>query len=136
MLAQWPQAYQARKAYVAEDRGVQLYPEVIEAIRQLVTSDAWEHFFLPSLINMKEEWTVRLMDASAERKDQYPDDYIRGCFATIDVFIRLPKALIEEHDAAIERDDRERQELRGYEARAAAGQVGPFPDERNDSAKG
>ena len=121
---------------MAEDQGVQLYPEVIEAIRQFITSDAWERFFLPSLINMKEEWATRLMDPSVERKNQYPDDYIRGCFATIDVFIRLPDALIDEHDAAIERGEREREELRGYDARAAAGNVGPYSDERNDSAKG
>lgn len=121
---------------MAEDQGVQLYPEVIEAIRQFVTSDAWVRFFLPSLQNMKEEWTARLMDQSKERKDLFPDDYIRGCFATVDVFIRLPDALIEEHDTAIERDVQERRELHDYEERARTGKVGPYPDERNDSAKG
>jgi hypothetical protein len=108
--------------------GVQLYPEVIEAIRQFVYSDAWERFYKPALLNMKEEWANRLMDPSAERKNQYPDDYIRGCFATIDVFLNLPVALISEHDAELERQDRERVESRGYEGRAAAGQVGPYSD--------
>jgi len=118
---------------VAEDRGVQLYPEVIEAIRQLLQSDAWTAFFLPSLQNMKEEWQKRLMDPSAERKNQYPDDYIRGCFQTIDVFLRLPEALIAEHDAAIERAEQERHEARGYENRVATGRVGPYESDTGSS---
>lgn len=113
---------------MSEDRGVQLYPEVIEAIRQMLQSDAWGRFFLPSLEQMKEEWQNRLMDPSTERKNQYPDDYIRGCFATIDVFLRLPDALIAEHDAAIEREEQERNESRGYEGRIASGRVGPYSD--------
>lgn len=120
---------------MSEDRGVQLYPEVIEAIRQLLQSEAWTAFFLPSLQNMKEEWQNRLMDPSAERKNQYPDDYIRGCFATIDVFLRLPDALIQEHDAAIERAEKERNEQRGYEARIASGRVGPYVSDTESTSE-
>jgi len=108
-----------------KDEGVQLYPEVIEAIRQFINSDAWARFYKPSLEHMKQEWTSRLMDPSADRKDKYPDDYIRGCFETIDVFLRLPETLIAERDADLERQDRERAETGDYRTRADSGYVGP-----------
>lgn len=109
----------------SRDPGVQLYPEVIEAIRQFVYSDAWERFYKPALQNMREEWMNRLMDPSTERKSKYPDDYIRGCFETIDVFLRLPESLITEHDAELERVEREKAEAGDYRARSDSGYVGP-----------
>lgn len=104
--------------------GVQLYPEVIEAIRQFVYSDAWEHFYKPSLVNMKEEWTRVLMTPYEMRSPKYSDDYIRGCFATIDVFLQLPETLILEHDAEIEQREREKAEAGVLRARADSGYVG------------
>ena len=111
----------------SEDKGVQLYPEVIEAIRQFINSDAWERFYKPALENMKSEWMKTLMDPDEDRKKKYPDDYIRGCFETIDVFLRLPEALINEQDAEIERQHREREETGDLQSRASSGYIGPLP---------
>lgn len=105
--------------------GLKLYPEVVEAIRQFVYSDAWERFYKPALEHMKQEWMLKLMDPSARRKGEHPDDYIRGCFETIDVFLRLPEALIVEHDAELERQDRERAEAGERQTRTDSGYLGP-----------
>lgn len=108
-----------------QDKGVQLYPEVIEAIRQFIFSDAWERFYKPALYNMREEWTNKLMDAAASRKNEHPDDYIRGCVATIDVFLRMPESVIEDYDADLERKERERAETGEYRVRSDSGYLGP-----------
>ena len=120
---------------MAEKGSVQIYPSTIEAIRILVTSVAWEEFFVPSLQAMKSEWTARLMDPSESRKKEYPDDYIRGCFATIDLFLNAPKVLIDEADAQKEREEAAREDVESLQRRADIGHVGPLSDNRIDSEK-
>lgn len=108
-----------------QDRGVQLYPEVVEAIRQFIFSDAWERFYKPALHNMRSEWVNKLMDADTKRKNEHPDDYIRGCVATIDVFLRMPESVIADYDADQERKNRERAETGEYRVRSDSGYLGP-----------
>jgi len=119
-----------------EDSSFKILPSTLEAIRFVVTSDAWEQFFVPALINMKEDWARKLMDPGQARKDEHPDDYIRGCFATIDVFLGLPKALVEEYDAHNEREAQAQVEADTWERRARTGRVGPYTDEADRLREG
>ena len=102
-----------------------MHPGAVEAIRIFITSDAWELFFKPAMEGMKEEWSKTMMDPSKARKEKTPDDYIRGCFETLDVILRLPETLVKEEDAKAERREREQAELHAYEERVATGYVGP-----------
>lgn len=109
-----------------EDNAVRLTPGAIEAVRVLLYTTAWTEFFVPALTSMKENWALLLMDPSDRRKSEYPDDYIRGCFATIDAFLKLPEQLVAEHDQQKEQLEREQAAMEEYRVRARLGSVGPL----------
>jgi len=102
-----------------------ILPSTIEAIRQVITSDAWESFFLPALRIMKQEWSERLMDPSQARKDKWPDDFIRGCFETIHIFETMGESHVLEHDAMVQLQEQARALSGDREERASLGKVGP-----------
>jgi len=106
-----------------------LHPDAAESVRQLLNSDAWEKFLKPALELLKVDFQNELMDPSRSRKDEHPDDFIRGCMATLDVVLHMPEAALAESDAQAEGKERERRELRDWEIRAASGRIGPFTPE-------
>lgn len=107
-----------------------IHPSVIEALRVLLYTNAWSEFFVPAIETMKTEWYQRLIDPGQKRNENFPDDYIRGCIATLDVVLHLPDALIAEADRVKEGDEHERRERDAYATRAETGRIGPFyPDD-------
>ncbi len=121
---------------MAAKGSIQIHASTIEALRILTNSEAWETFFKPSLEAMKEEWLQKLMDPSEDRKKEFPDDYVRGAWATIDVFLSAPGVLIAEADARREREEVQRQETENLDLRLNTGHVGPMIDTEIDSQEG
>jgi hypothetical protein len=121
---------------VAEQGSVRITPGTIEALRFLTHSVAWEKFFVPSLEAMKAEWLQKLMDPSEARKKEHSDDYIRGCFATIDVFLSAPDVLIREADAQKEREAAQHREVESLGFRLHDGNADPTFGTLTDSAEG
>lgn len=111
---------------MTEEKGLHFTQATAELVRQLVNHPAWTDFFVPSLESMKNEWMVRLTDPGKDRKDIYPDDYIRGCYTTINAFLGLAEDLLAAADRDRERDDQERAVQEDLTVRADSGRVGPI----------
>jgi hypothetical protein len=78
------------------------YPtEVVESVRFIYASQAWQDFFEPRLKDIRQTMLELLADPSKTRKDGKSDDYVRGCIATIQHFLDLPQGLIADADAQI-----------------------------------
>lgn len=95
--------------------------EVIEAVRYIYASDAWVRYFAPSLESIKETWIQTLIDPSTKRKDEYSDEYLRGCIATVNAFLTLPQSLIDEADAQRARREAEQAQEDHFRSRADLG---------------
>lgn len=95
--------------------------EVVEAIRFIYSSDAWDRFFVPSLESIRNTWMQTIIDPSTKRKDEYSDDYLRGCIATINAFLELPKAVIDEADTQAARRRDEEAQAEHFRTRAELG---------------
>lgn len=73
--------------------------EVVESVRFICNSQAWQDYFEPSLKDIRQTMLELLADPSKARVDEKSDDYVRGCIATIAHFLDLPKSLIADADA-------------------------------------
>lgn len=93
----------------------------------IVNSPSYTDVFEPYLKRIRLSLYTRLLDPSQTRKDEYPDDFIRGSIATIDGFLRLFNRLISETD--IERIARSQiviQDEEVYEKMRKEGHIKPI----------
>jgi hypothetical protein len=86
----------------------------------------WEKHYVPALTTLRETWNRLLIDRSQKRKDEWNDDYIGGCIATLDAILTMPEAIIGEADDANNRKEEARRETKAYETRSKLGRIGPF----------
>lgn len=101
--------------------GVGFSPEVVESVRYILTTDAWERFFVPSINNIKQSYLDLLIDPSQSRKDDHSDDYLRGCIATLVALLDLPEALTVAADVQAARREREQAQEDYFSHRADLG---------------
>lgn len=73
--------------------------EVVESVRYIYHSQAWQDFFEPKLKEIRQNMLELLADPAERRKEEKSDDYIRGCIATIAHLLDLPQSLIADADA-------------------------------------
>jgi len=93
----------------------------------ILNSPSYGDVFKPYLVRMRDSLAVKLLDPSRERKDQYPDDFIRGGIITIDGLVSFFERLIEE--TTIERLARSQRPLSGneqYEFLRSEGRIRPI----------
>lgn len=105
---------------------VTISKDALEAVRYILYSPAWADFFHPMLTSMRDSWVRTLLDPSKGRKDATPDDYVKGCIATLDAILSLPKELVDEADDIEAREERNASVARGYDRRAVLGRIGPM----------
>ena len=62
----------------------------------MLNSPAYIDVFKPYLESMRNSLSMRLLDRSAGRKEEYPDDYLAGSIVTIDGLLELFAYIIRE----------------------------------------
>jgi len=78
-------------------------------LEYIINSPSYSQVFEPYLQRMRNSLNLLLLSPSQERKDQYPDDFIRGGIIIIDGLLKFCKQLVEETE--IERIARAQQAL-------------------------
>jgi len=92
----------------------------------IVNSPSWLDFFEPMLNDMVNSCHALLADPSLKRKNDRPDDFLRGQIVTIRNLLEIPHFVIAE---AREREDAARksqEETKHYAGRAQDGSMGPM----------
>lgn len=92
----------------------------------IVNSPSWLDFFEPTLTEMMNGVHAQLADPSLTRKNNRPDDFLRGQLIVIRNFLEIPHFIIAE---ARERQDTARkaeEEVSHYSGRAQTGQMAPM----------
>ncbi len=113
----------------------QLDDQEIGHLEYVLNSPSYGRVFRPYLVRLREGLNHRLLDPSKDRKDQYPDDFLRGGITVVDGLLAFFGKLIEETSieritaARAERTDEDQ-----YTAMRLAGQMragqGPIEDKR------
>jgi hypothetical protein len=67
-----------------------------EAIRFLISHNAWRGFFIPKLLDIQQKATGLLLDPSEERKAKDPDDFLRAIVMVCERLITLGPAEVRE----------------------------------------
>lgn len=62
----------------------------------VLNSPSYEQIFEPYLQRMRDSLNARLLDPSQTRKNDLPDDFLRGAISTVDGLLTLFKRLIDE----------------------------------------
>lgn len=92
----------------------------------IVNSPSWVDFFEPTLREMMASTMAALADPTIDRKNNRPDDFLRGQIVVIRNFLEIPHYIIAD---AREREDTARavaKEKNHYAERAATGTMAPM----------
>lgn len=103
-----------------------LNSELVESIRFVVHSRAWEDYYAPLLETVKDSCTQQILDPSQERKDKLPDDFLRGWICALNGLLNWGPQLVAEYDAQSATETTAHEDERRYEERAAVGSFGPL----------
>jgi hypothetical protein len=76
----------------------QLEDEQIGHLQFVLNSPSYVDVFKPHLQQMRNSMNIRLLDPSETRKNEYPDDFLRGGIVIIDGLLALFERLIHETD--------------------------------------
>lgn len=79
----------------------------IENLRHLLAHRAWTEFFVPTLKQSRDAAIAQLLDPSVERKQDYPDDFLRGQISMLEWLLTHPQTLLQEQDAKNAKDQEE-----------------------------
>lgn len=82
----------------------------IDHLRWVLLSPSYEDYFRPYMERMRSSLAQKLLDPSNDRKEVFPDDFLRGGIIMIDGLINLFTRLVNETE--IERVARIQQEVR------------------------
>lgn len=99
----------------------------IQAIRAIITSDAWNGFFVVKLLEAKDAAIHMLLNPSESRKAEMSDDFLRARVTVLDELLSLGPSYVKEWDyeqAPLERAEAYQQSLND---RSELGHVGPLP---------
>lgn len=65
-------------------------------VEYVLNSPAYQDVFEPYLRNIRDSLNQRLLDPSKERKEEHPDDFLRGGIVALDGFLSFFKKIIAE----------------------------------------
>lgn len=95
----------------------------------LLGSKAWNDFFVPLLLGLQAKALSDLADPSRKRRDEKPDDYLRGYIRAVRAILNAPgEILYEQERRNIENDEHDSVAQRYAEI--AHGGRGPYGEER------
>jgi hypothetical protein len=81
--------------------------EQIEAIRHTIHTGGWA-IMVERWQKVRDEATKQLFDPGEERKNNLPDDYLRGLVQAISVVLSLGSNTVKDYDDELARQERER----------------------------
>jgi hypothetical protein len=95
-------------------------------LQWVLNSPSYDSCFKPYLVRMRHSLAAELLNPSGGRKDQYPDDFLRGGIVVIDGLLSLFEKLIIETEAErIARLTDPKTPAEEYEEARQAGKIRP-----------
>lgn len=92
-----------------------------EALRFMVTCPAWEGLYKARCAEQMKYLMARLLEPSQKRKDDEPDDYLRGQIEALKWSITWPEHELREQEVRNQEEEKQRQGLDTYETVAEYG---------------
>jgi hypothetical protein len=93
----------------------------------LVNSPAYLEFFEPYLQAMERGLLNDLISPASERKNEKPDDYLRGGIMVIRAILEAPRWVLEREAERLRQEAEIKNDVQFYDERAQAGSYGPLP---------
>jgi hypothetical protein len=95
----------------------------------LLTSKAYNDFFIPLLLGLMQKSLEDLANPSEERRAKRPDDYLRGYYAAARAILNAPHHIMHEQEQR-NREEAETESVSKRYEEIAHGGHGPFGEDR------
>lgn len=95
----------------------------------LLGSKAWNDFFIPLLIGLSTRALSELADPSKKRRDEKPDDYLRGYIRAVRAIMSAPGEILAAQEQRT-KEDAEHDSVALRYAEIAHGGRSPYGEER------
>jgi hypothetical protein len=108
------------------DLGLNFTDEQLDDVRHLIYSKAWTDFFIPYLTEQKDAAMILILNPSTDRKNSFPDDYLRGFVIALDRLMSIGHERLEEKDQLRLQQEQEAKMEQAYQDRVDTGHIGPL----------